>query len=163
MQAVQNPEKSRAHEGARLAIMCGLPRSGKTTYARGLQRAGWVRVCPDEIRRALHGRGHHPPAEPIVWANAQLAVRALLLGGHAVVVDATHTTSKHREPWLVIARDLGVPLEAFVVETPVEVCHERNRAAGEPVPPEVIDRMAERWEPVTEEGFSVRTLSGEGD
>jgi predicted kinase len=30
--------------GARLALMCGLPRSGKSTYARGLQEAGYVRL-----------------------------------------------------------------------------------------------------------------------
>ena len=80
---------------ARLAIMCGLPKSGKTTHARGLQEAGWVRACPDDVRRALHGRGHHPPAEPLVWANAELTVSALLLGGHSVVVDATNTPEMH--------------------------------------------------------------------
>lgn len=147
---------------ARLAIMCGLPRSGKSTYARELQEAGWVRVCPDDIRRALHGRGHYRPAEPLVWANTQLSVRALLLGEHAVVVDATNTTKERRAPWLAIAREMEVPLVAFVLETPVEVCHERNRASDEPVPPEVIDRMAERWEPVTEEGVAVRIIEAEG-
>lgn len=149
-------------DGPRLAIMCGLPRSGKSTYARGLQEAGWVRVCPDDIRRALHGRSHYRPAEPLVWANAQLSVRALLLGGHAVVVDATHTTREQRAPWLAISAELEVPLTAFVVETPVEICHERNRASNEPVPPEVIDRMAARWEPVTEEGVTVRVVAGGG-
>lgn len=144
----------------RLAIMCGLPKSGKSTYARGLQEAGWVRVCPDDIRRALHGRGHHRPAEPLVWANAQLSVRGLLVGGHAVVVDATNTTRERRAPWLEIAHEIEVPLVAFVLQTPVEVCHERNRASGEPVPPGVIDRMAERWEPVTEEGVSARIIDG---
>jgi predicted kinase len=145
---------------ARLAIMCGLPKSGKTTYARGLQKAGWVRVCPDDIRRALHGRGHHEPAEPIVWANAELAVRALLLGGHAVVVDATHVTRERRAPWIRVARDLGVQIEAFVLETPPEVCHERNRASDDPVPEEVIDRMAGRREPVEEEGLVARVIDG---
>jgi tRNA uridine 5-carbamoylmethylation protein Kti12 len=33
---------------AKLAIKCGLPRSGKTTRAKSLQREGWVRVCPDD-------------------------------------------------------------------------------------------------------------------
>jgi predicted kinase len=145
-----------------LALMCGLPKSGKTTYARGLQETGWTRICPDDIRDALHGRGHHEPAEPVVWANAELAVRALLLGGHAVVVDATNGTRRRREPWVGIARDLGVPIEAFVLETPKEVCHERNRASDDPVPEEVIDRMVERWEPVQEEGIGARLVGGEG-
>ncbi len=141
--------------------MCGLPKSGKSTYARGLQQAGWVRICPDEIRLVLHGRGHHPPAEPVVWANAQLAVRALLLGGHRVVVDATNVIKKWREPWIGIARDAGVRLEAFVLETPAKICHERNRASDDPVPEEVIDRMAERWEPVDEEGILIRPVESE--
>lgn len=147
---------------ARLAITCGLPKSGKTTYARGLQEAGWVRVCPDEIRQALHGQGHHPPAEPLVWANAELTVRALLLSGHAVVVDATNTTRKRRAPWLGISRDLDVPLEAFVLQTSAAECHERNQASEDPVPPEVIDRMNEQWEPVTEEGVTTRAIDAEG-
>jgi predicted kinase len=146
---------------ARLAIMCGLPKSGKSTYARGLQEAGWVRVCPDDVRRALHGRAHHPPAEPLVWANAELAVRALLLGGHSVVVDATNTTRRRREPWVAIARDYGVPIEAFVLETPKAECHERNRESADPVPTEVIDRMDEGWEPVAEEGIAVRVIGSE--
>lgn len=145
---------------ARLAIMCGLPKSGKTTYARGLQETGWVRVCPDDIRRALHGRGHHVPAEPVVWANAQLSVRALLLGGHSVVVDATNTTRKRRAVWREIAGDLKVPLEAFVLRTTAEICHRRNEASPEPVPPEVIDRMAQQWEPVEEEDLTVRFVDG---
>ena len=149
------------YDPARLAIICGLPKSGKTTYARGLQEAGWVRVCPDEVRRALHGRGHHPPAEPLVWANVDLTVRALLLGGHAVVVDATNTTKKRRAQWVGIAGDLDVALEAFVLEIPAAECHERNRASDEPVPSEVIDRMAEQWDPVTEEGIIARIINGE--
>ncbi|TCJ13940.1 ATP-binding protein [Rubrobacter taiwanensis] len=149
-------------KGPRLAIMCGLPRSGKTTYARGLQEAGWVRVCPDDIRRALHGRSHYPPAEPVVWANAELAVRSLLLGGHAVVVDATHTTRARRAPWVRMARELGLRLEAYVLETPAEECRRRSRESDDPVPPEVIDRMAEQWEPVEEDGVEVRTVSGCG-
>ena len=147
---------------ARLAIMCGLPKSGKTTYARSLQKTGWVRVCPDEIRHALHGRGHYPPAEPLVWANAELMVRALILGGHAVVVDATNTTKKRRAPWLRIARDLNIPIEAFVLGTPAAECHERNHTSDEPVPSEAIDRMNEQWEPVTEEGMVVRVIDHEG-
>ncbi len=105
-------------DAARLAIMCGLPKSGKTTYAGGLQEAGWVRAYPDDVRYALHGRGPHPPAEPLVWANAELTVRALLLGGHSVVVDATNTTGRRRTPWLGIARDHEAPIEAFRARTP---------------------------------------------
>jgi predicted kinase len=75
------------------------------------------------------------------------------------VVDATNTTKKRRAQWLGIPRNLGVSLEAFVFETPVAECHERNRASDGPVSSEVIDRMAEQWEPVTEEGITMRTIN----
>lgn len=143
---------------AQLAIVCGLPQSGKSTYAKAMQEAGWVRVNPDDIRLALHGRQMYAPAEDLVWANAKLAVRALLLSGHRVVVDATNTTKKERDTWTSIAREFDVSLEAFVIQTSVEECHRRNDASEKPVPPEVIDRMAERWEPVEEKGVRVRTI-----
>lgn len=154
-------ERKSVSDAARLAIMCGLPKSGKTTYARSLQEAGWVRVCPDDVRRALHGRGHYSPAEPLVWANVELTVRALLLGGHSVVVDATNTTRRRRAAWIRITEDHEVPIEAFVLGTPAAECHERNRASEDPVPAEVIDRMNEQWEPVTEKGIVVRAIDGE--
>jgi len=86
----------------------------------------------------------------MVWANAELMVRALLLSGHAVVVDATNASRRRRAPWLGIAQALKVPIEAFVLETSAETCHERNRASDEPMPSEVIDRMAKAWDPVVE-------------
>jgi hypothetical protein len=49
-------------------------------------------------RAACHA--FHSPAEGIVWAVAELAVRALLVSGHAVVIDATNTT--RRAGWLRI-------------------------------------------------------------
>ena len=30
--------------GSRLALMVGLPRSGKSTYAKALQENGWTRI-----------------------------------------------------------------------------------------------------------------------
>ena len=97
-----------------------------------------------------------------MWANAELTVKALLLSGHAVVVDATNTTRKRRAPWLGISRDLDVPLETFVLQTPAAECHDRNQASEDPVPPEVINCMNEQWEPVTEEGATARVIEAEG-
>ncbi len=51
---------------ANLAIMCGLPRSGKTILAKRLECEGWVRVCPDDIRMALHGQAFVKEAESSV-------------------------------------------------------------------------------------------------
>lgn len=144
----------------RLAILCGLPRSGKSTYARTLRHEqGFVVICPDEVRLALHGQSFCPPAEAFVWATCELMARSLLQTEHAVLIDATNTTAKRRKVWLDMARSFGIDLEAFVMETPVEECHERNefvrQYGSNALPRGVIDRMAEQWEPVTEGGVTI--------
>lgn len=143
----------------RLAILCGLPKSGKSTFAKTMQADGWVVVNPDAVRLQLHGQAFYGPAEPFVWAAVELMVRALLAAEHRVLVDATNTTRKRRAQWLKVAQDFGLILDAYVMDTPVEECQNRNDFAakyGSPsasVPTEVIDRMSAQWEPVTEDGI----------
>lgn len=148
----------------RLAIMCGLPRSGKTTCAKRLQDKGWVRLCPDDVRLALHGKAFVGTAEPTVWATAELAARALLLSGHKVVIDATNTTKERRARWVRLAHDFDETLVAYVVRTTAEECHRINEECLPSLPGHVIDRMAQSWEPVTEsEGIGVVYVGRDGD
>lgn len=134
-----------------LAIMCGLPLSGKSTYVRELRRqAPWVVVCPDDIRLALHGKDYYQPAEGLVWANAELMVRSLLRREQMVVVDATNVTTKQRITWLKIAREFDIPLQVYVMQTNPEACKYRARWENRPEMYPVIDRMNEAWEPVYE-------------
>ena len=80
-----------------LIMTVGLPRSGKTTHAKGL---GHPIVNPDSIRLALHGKPFIGLAEPFVWAIAKTMVRALFLAGHdTVILDATNTTIARRDQW----------------------------------------------------------------
>lgn len=81
---------------AKLAIMCGLPRSGKTTRAKSLERECWVRICPDNIRLELHGQPFVKEAESRVWAVARDRARSLLKGDHMVLIDATYLTRQSR-------------------------------------------------------------------
>jgi hypothetical protein len=46
--------------------MCGLPRNGKTILATLLEHEVWIRVCPDDIRLALHGKPFVKEAESSV-------------------------------------------------------------------------------------------------
>ena len=143
----------------RLAILAGLPKSGKSTYAKILKEQGWVVVNPDTIRLALHGQQFVASAEPFVWATAELMARSLLMSEYKVLIDATNTTKKRRAQWLKLSQEFGLRLDAYVMDTSAEECHERNNWLHEhgssAVPPAVIDRMAAQWEPVEEEGIRV--------
>lgn len=138
-----------------MIVLCGLPLSGKSTHAETLKQDGWAVVCPDDVRLALHGREYHRPAEPVVWAVADLMARALLMGGHSVAIDATNTTRKRRAPWISIAHEFDIEPTAVVMDAPASTCKDRAFAAGKKHMVPVIDRMAGQWEPIEEEGIRV--------
>ena len=82
-----------------LIMTVGLPRSGKSTYAR---KQGIPIVNPDSIRLALYGSGGKfiDDAEPMIWCMAKYFVKALFLAGHdEVILDATNLTKKGRDFW----------------------------------------------------------------
>jgi len=80
-----------------LIATVGLPRSGKSTWAR---QQNVPIVNPDSIRIALHGQRFAASAEPFVWAIAKTMVRALFLAGtDTVILDSTCNTRKRRDEW----------------------------------------------------------------
>lgn len=127
-----------------LICTVGLPRSGKSTWAKAQEHPI---VNPDSIRLALHGQRFQSLAEPFVWATAHCMVRALFLAGHdTVILDATNTTEKRRAEWF--NKDWTTIFE--IIDTPAEVCIERARREEDDVIIPVIERMADAYEPVEE-------------
>jgi predicted kinase len=135
----------------RLILTVGLPRSGKSSWARN-QKVPIV--CPDAIRLALHGKAFLPTAEPLVWAMAGLMVPALFLAGHnVVIVDATNTTKKARERW----NDTRWTTYYKVFRTPDHECIRRaeEEEINELIP--VIERMTRQWQDLdsSEENYQI--------
>lgn len=127
-----------------LTLTVGLPRSGKTTWARA---QGCPVVCPDEVRIAMHGQRFAASAEPLVWAVVKIMVVALFRAGHAhVILDATNITKKRRDEWL----DGMWWTSAHVIDTPKEECIRRALAEGDTEIIPVIERMAKQYEPIPE-------------
>ena len=129
----------------KLIVTVGLPRSGKSTWARA---QGLPIVNLDAIRLALHGHAFLREAEPMVLAQAQYMVRSLFLAGcPTVIFDATNTTHARRQNY---ASKLWVQ-EFKVFDTPMEVCVERAIATDKPELIPVIQQMAATYEPLTDE------------
>ncbi len=123
-----------------LVLCTGLPRSGKSTWAR---TTGYPIVNPDAIRLVLHGQPFISEAEPLVWLSAKYMVKALFLAGHdTVILDATNTTERGRREWL--SKDWRTSYALFRA-TP-EVCEERALANGQEYLLPVIRRMAKQLE-----------------
>lgn len=126
-----------------LICTVGLPRSGKSTWARA---QGYPVVNPDAIRRALTGQDFYGPAEPMVWATAGLAVNALFAAGHKVVIaDATNVTGERRRAWPTGARR-AVCFKEF--DTSIDTCRARAADTNRLDLVSVIERMAAAREPL---------------
>lgn len=130
-----------------LILTVGLPRSGKTTWAREQKLPI---VNPDSIRLALHGQRFQSLAEPMVWAIALIMVRALFMSGHdSVIVDATNVSRKRRDFW----KSGDWELSFVRICTSEAACIKRAMDVNDTVIVPVIERMAKEFQPVeAEEG-----------
>jgi predicted kinase len=119
-----------------LVLTIGLPRSGKSTWAR---QQGVPIVNPDAIRLAIHGQPFVPSAEPLVWVTAKIMTRSLFGAGHDVVIlDATNLSRQRREEWY--SDDWVVQMKPFLV--PPDVCVRRAVASDRLDLVPVIERMS---------------------
>lgn len=76
----------------------------------------------------------------------------------AVYFDATFTNQRARKPVIKMAKDHGMKVDAVVMDTPINVCKDRNscRTTDRAVPDDVIERMASQLAgdpPKMREGF----------
>jgi predicted kinase len=138
-----------------LHMACGLPRSGKTTWAQTLsQHRAFPIVNPDSVRLALHGQAFITLAEPMVWTLAKYMVHALFIAGHhGVILDATNLTKQRRDEWI----DSRWQRTITIIDTPSDITKARVKKSGFPM--EVYERMSENlvW-PRDDEGFlEIRT------
>jgi predicted kinase len=131
----------------KLILTVGLPRSGKSTWAR---RQGVPVVNLDSIRLAWYGKAFDVKEKPSVWWIARCMVTALFLAGHkTVILDATNTTRDRRANWLSYGScklDKLWELEYKLFKAPKETCIRRAEKTGKPELIPVIEKMAEELE-----------------
>jgi len=141
--------------GGRLIIVCGLPGSGKTTHAKGLdERLRAVRFCADEWMEALAidiwDEAQRAKVEALQWALAQ----ELLGLGLTVVIEWGTWGRAERDALRLGARKLGAAVELHYLSAPVDVLFERIQRRGMENPPierEQVERWAEIFQAPTEE------------
>jgi len=128
-----------------LIMTVGLPRSGKSTWARKQEH---LIVNPDSIRLAIHGQAFIEDTEPIVWTITKYMVKALFLAGHnKVILDATNTTKEARDFW--ISDDWKCIYHLFLASK--SECIERAIKDDKEYLIPVIERMSEEIDYNTEE------------
>ncbi|MCA5895162.1 ATP-binding protein [Isoptericola sp. NEAU-Y5] len=115
---------------AHLVLMCGPAGSGKSTHARRLEAAGWVRVSVDDLAFA-EGFTAHPLPDDVaqrVAADLRERVAALLDEGRDVVVDSSFWSRASRDEYRRLGAERGVVAQVVFVSTPREVALARVAA-----------------------------------
>jgi predicted kinase len=129
--------KDQEKRKSKMVIMCGLPKSGKSTIVDRELREYQV-ICGDDIRLAL-GVEFDPKLEDFVWGTFNTMVRASLIRKLDVVLDGTHTTKFRREKVINLGKEYGADIKIIHVKTPYEVCIERATESDFPLA--VMERM----------------------
>lgn len=97
-------------ESPSLVVLCGLPGTGKSHFARELaSRAPFVWLSSDRTRKLLVARPIYSRREHRrVFAAMHVLTRGYLRDGHSVVFDATNLNEGVRAPLYAVAEDVGV-------------------------------------------------------
>ena len=128
-------------------LLCGLPASGKSTYANNL---GLPVVSADTIRKEWYGDAAIQGDGKAIFAEVYSRIDKLIVKGVDFCVDNTSVDIRSRANYL----GRGTEVVAVFFNTPVTECKRRNSLRERVVPEWVIDKMASRLvPPSTEEGF----------
>lgn len=133
-----------------LILLIGIPGSGKTTLAQTLVNKGFLRLCADSIRQELWGNEADQRNPEKVFAIFFELLEKALADGADIVIDNTNINTRHRNPIITRAQQAGYSdIQLWLLETPLELCLERNKARSRIVPEDIVRNMQ-------------KTLSGAG-
>ena len=138
-----------------LIVLCGLPGSGKSTYANYLTESGHFEcVSTDQIRKRFYGNENIQGNGKEVFNTAFLHLQTYGLSKKNCVFDATNITPRARRRVVQECRPYYDLIICKYIDTPLDVCLHRNSQRERVVPKEVILRMYKNFTlPSREEGF----------
>ena len=117
-----------------LVILCGLPGTGKSHFARELtRRAPFVWLNSDRTRKLLVDRPSYSRREHRrVFSAMHVLTRGYLRDGYSVVFDATNLNENVRRPLYASAKEAGVEPLIIRFTAPSELVRRRlqDRADG---------------------------------
>lgn len=132
-----------------LIILCGIPGSGKSTYAKNYieQNSNTLHLSSDAIRKELYGDENIQGNPAEVFGLMQKRAVEALNNGCKVIYDATNITRKDRASIIGICPKF-TNVECHIIWAPIEECVKRDSNRERTVGKEVIDKMLKRFQAV---------------
>jgi len=139
-----------------MIMMCGLPKSGKSTYIKkmlsgSIETRPDVIISSDEIRKQMFGHEYFPTIEGIVWTFAYGMAQLLLAQNLDIIVDSINIHVYSRAKWITIARKYQAEVRIVYMTTDAEECVKRNKGSIPDI--EITKRTSYFTYPEYEEGF----------
>ncbi|MDR2997668.1 MAG: ATP-binding protein [Microbacterium sp.] len=142
----------------RVVMICGPGGAGKTTYAKRLEREGWIRLS-FEVEFWDRGITTIPSTEVVAEVAAELKARLLrhVDAGDDVVLDFGFWFRRQRDEYRALLAPLGVVPETIYIATPLETILSRvgdrhgRQADDWPLTEQMAREYFERFEPPTPE------------
>lgn len=124
-----------------LIIMCGLPASGKSSYAKAVKNS--IIISTDDIREEINGNANIQDNGNLVFETAFNRIKENLIQNKYknVVFDATNINYKKRTDIVNRFKKYADKIICYFVYADYEECLERNSKRERKVPEEVIKRM----------------------
>ena len=147
----------------KLLVCCGVPASGKSTFAKQLVEE-WNSIgtplyylSSDELRGKFGTSESDQNVSYIVFKHIKQKIDELL-PTQSVIVDATSINRKERKNYIDLAKKHNAEIIAYVFILPKEILSKRNiergQKGGRVVPEHIIEKMINKFVPPTiTEGF----------
>lgn len=128
-------------EHQEVIILMGYPGSGKTTYSKIFEEAGYFIAHGDELKTTKK-----------MIKSGEEAIK----NNESVVFDATNATREKRSIYVELAKKYNLPVRCIFVNTSLELSIMRNNLREKPIPKIVFNIYKKNFEePVEEEGFKL--------
>lgn len=150
-----------------LVLICGLPSSGKSSFAREhFQNTSFFRLNRKEIRRMIFEMANFGKTwsedefnnvdEALVKYTEKRILEHWLSVKRKVLIDNTSVTPASRKAYIKIAGQHKLSIGAIYINASPELCQKRNQQSGKDIiPAQVITGMAaSAAKPALSEGFS---------
>ena len=141
----------------RLIVMVGLPASGKSSYAKKLEKenpTNSVIVSSEAIREEIWGSVEDQSRNGEVFRIFHERIRRNLEKKKDVIADATNITMKSRRAILNRVNGLDVHKECYIMSKTFGCCLEDNKDREHPVPERVLYKQLLKFQiPFYEEGW----------
>ena len=123
--------------------LCGIPGSGKSYYGTKLKdQYNAVYLSSDEIRENIYGNADIQVNPARVFTMMDSMAFEALENGHDVIYDSTMVKKKDRINFIKKFKEYNLVL--IIIDTPLEICIERNQSRDRHVPVEVIKKLYNR-------------------